>query len=171
MLGQVERKEVPVRIRVLSTAVAVGSALLFAVTGIASAGDAGMATGAVTWQGFGTPSISLVAQGTPTDASGWMQFRRSVEGFDANSGGPVLCYLQVGNRAYFSGVFARTFFSGPTEVRFFNGLVVDGAQFGEPDSVAVALSADAPIPCTTSWENDFLDAVATPVTRGNIVVH
>jgi hypothetical protein len=159
------------RIRVVSAAAAVGAALLFAVTGIASDGNNDMATGAVTWEGFGTQSLSLAAQGTPTAASGWMHFRRVVEGFDANSGGPVRCYLQVGNRAYFSGEFARTFFSGPTEIRFFNGLVVDGDQTGEPDSAAVMLSADAPIPCTDSGTNAFLDAVATPVTRGNILVH
>jgi hypothetical protein len=62
--------------------------------------------------------------------------------------------------------FARTFFSGPTEIRFFNGLVVDGDQTGEPDSAAVELSADAPIPCTDSGTNAFLDDVATPVMRG-----
>jgi len=132
-----------------------------------------MATGAVAYEGFvGTESISLVAHGSPADASGWMHFKRdAVLGFGANSEGPVTCYLQIGNRGYFAGEFKRTFLSGPTEIRFFNGIVVDGDQTGEPDSAFVELGADAPIPCNDPGTMAFLDAVSAPAVSGNIVIH
>jgi hypothetical protein len=149
------------------------TAAVFVAIGTASPSSAGMATGAVAYEGFGTVSIALMAQGSPEAASGRMQFRRDVEGegFDANSGGPVTCYLQVGNRGYFAGEFARTFFSGPTEIRFFNGIVVDGDALGEADKAFVTLGADRPIPCDDPGTMAFLDSVSRPVVRGNIIVH
>jgi hypothetical protein len=156
---------------------AAAAALLVLTSGVAAATtaspNAGMATGAVAYEGFGTVSIALMAQGSPEAARGQMHFRRDAEGegFDANSGGPVTCYLQVGNRGYFAGEFARTFFSGPTEIRFFNGIVVDGDALGEADRAFVTLGADAPIPCDNPGMMAFLDSVSRPVVRGNIIVH
>jgi hypothetical protein len=154
----------------LLAAVMLAAVLVIAGSATASSGGP-MATGSVEFQGFGTISISLAAQGTPVDATGWMEYRRVAEGFDANSGGPVTCYLQIGNVAYFGGEFRRTFLSGPTEIRFFNGVVVDGEQAGEPDQASVMLGADAPIACDEPGTMTFLFATTTPVNRGNIVVH
>jgi hypothetical protein len=160
------------RIRLAFAAGAVGVLLLLTLPGIAVGDDSGMATGSVSYQGWaGTETLTLAAWGTPSAAQGWMQFRRVAEGFDANSGGPVECFLQVGNGAYFSGTFTRTFLSGPTEVRYFNGIVVDSDQTGEPDSAFVMLGADAPIPCDDAGTMAFLDSVSFPVVGGNIIVH
>jgi hypothetical protein len=153
-------------------AVAVAATVTLTTAGTASSASSGMATGSLRYEGWlGTESIALVAQGSPVAATGWMQFKRESTLFYANSGGPVTCYLQVGNRGYFTGEFASTFFSGPTEIRFFNGVVVDGDQTGEADRALVTLGADAPIPCDDPGTMTFLDTWNFAATAGNIIVH
>jgi hypothetical protein len=159
--------------QLLKRAVTLAAALTFAGAGTASADTTPMATAGVTYlqESFATISFSLVAQGTPSAADGRFEYRRVADGFDAQSSGVVTCYLQIGNRGYFSGQFDRPFLSGPTEVLFFNGVVVDGDGAGEADSAAVMLGADAPIPCNEVGTMSFLDAIASPIVRGNVVMH
>ena len=116
--------------------------------------------------------LSFVAAGTPTDASGRVQFRRSMTGFDANSAGPVTCYLQVGNQAYFSGTFDRPFLSGPTEITFFYATVVDGDPTGDVDKAIVFITAGQAVPCDEEGTMSFLDSQVTsnPVSQGQIQV-
>jgi hypothetical protein len=160
------------RVHLLLTATAaIGALLAFAGTSTASPTGGGIAVGAVEYQGFGTTNIALVAQGTPASAHGWLVYRRAAPGFDANSVGQVTCYAQVGNRGYFSGVFVVPFLSGPTLIRFFNGVVVDASADGSADQAFIALGADAPIPCDEPFMTVFLDAVAATITRGNVLVH
>jgi hypothetical protein len=163
------------RLKAASTALV--AILALAGAGTASADVTDMATGGVEYQldwTAGSVSISLVARGTPASAAGRIEYRRVAPGFDANSGGTVTCYLQVGSRGYFSGTFDRPFLSGPTEIRFFSGTVIDGDQMsGGVDRAFVALGADSPIPCADPGTMSFLDAMSanSPVTQGNIQVH
>jgi hypothetical protein len=136
----------------------------------ASPTGGGIAFGAGEYQGFGTESIHLLAQGTPAAATGRLVYRRAAPGFDANAAGRITCFLQVGNRGYFSGTFFHPFLSGPTEIRFFNGVVVDASLDGSADEAFVMLGADAPIPCDDPGTMAFLDSMSTRITRGNFVV-
>lgn len=163
-------------LRLIAATMSLAAILAFA--GTASAGVSDMATGGFEYQPEGIPgwsvSIGLVAQGTPASANGRIEYRRIAEGFNANSAGTVTCYLQVGNQGYFSGVFDHPFLSGPTEIRFFSGTVIDGDQIaGGADKAVVTLNADSLIPCDDPGTMSFLDAMSTnsPVTHGNVQVH
>jgi hypothetical protein len=164
-------------LRVLAGAITLGAMLAAASAGAASPDPFDIATGGAEYQLdwiAGSVSFSLVAQGTPTDAGGRIEYRRTAEGFDANSAGKVTCYLQVGNRGYFSGEFDRPFLSGPTEIPFFSGTVIDGDQESGDgiDHAFVELNADSLVPCDDPGSMAFLDAMAatSPVTHGNIEV-
>ena len=77
-------------------------------------------------------------------------------GFDANSAGPVTCYLQVGNQAYFSGTFEHPFLSGPTEIAFYYATVIDGAGTSGVDKAIVFLAADHAVRATEQERCRFL---------------
>jgi len=157
------------------------SALVFGLTlalaGIATALPQPRAVGSVEYSGVwvpagGTVKFSFVAAGTPTDASGRVQYQRIATGFDANSAGPMTCYLQVGNQAYFSGTFDRPFLSGPTEIAFWYATVIDGDATGGVDKAIVFLAADHSIACDDPGTMSFLDSEVanTQVTRAQVHV-
>ena len=158
-----------------ASALVVGLALVLA--GIATALPQPRAVGSVEYSGVwvpagGTVSFSFVAAGTPTDASGRVEYQRRAEGFDANSAGPVTCYLQVGNQAYFSGTFDRPFLSGPTEIAFWYATVIDGDATGGVDKAIVFLAVDHAIACDDPGRMSFLNSevASTPVARGQVEV-
>jgi hypothetical protein len=156
------------RARLLATGVTLGAVLVFAAAGTAAPTGGGMAVGVFEYPTNGTVSGSVVGRGTPAAADGVLVYRSVEPGVpDVNAIGRITCYLQVGIRGYFSGMFIRPFSLFCTEIRFFTGEVVDRTPDGSLDEAFVMLRASEPIPCDT--EN--LDAAATPITRGNIFVH
>jgi hypothetical protein len=151
--------------------------LALALAGIATALPEPRAVGSVEYSGVwvpagGTVNFSFVAAGTPTDASGRVQYQRRATGFEANSAGEVTCYLQIGNQAYMSGTFDRPFLSGPSEIAFWVATVIDGDTTDGVDKAIVFLEADRAILCDAPGIVSFLDSEVanTPVTRGQVQV-
>jgi hypothetical protein len=150
--------------------------LALAWAGIATALPAQpRAAGSVEYGGVWVPSdgavsFSFVASGSPSAATGRVQYQRRATGFEATSAGSVTCYLQVGNRGYLSGTLDRPFLSGPTEIGFFTATVVDGDATGGVDKAIVFLGADHVIPCDDPGNMAFLNSEVenTTVTRAQV---
>ena len=149
--------------------------LTLALAGLAAALPQPRASGSVEYGGVwvqpdGTVSFSFTAAGTPSAATGRVQYQRSATGFEAKSAGSVTCYLQVGRQGYLSGTLDKPFLSGPTEIAYWYATVVDGGAT-DADRAIVFLAAD-PVPCNGAGTMAFLDSEVTntTVTRAQVQV-